>query len=143
MKLIFSYGYKTNPISAQEIKKMKAVINDIRGHHFALGDIKNDYGTTTGATFHSFDPKAASTARGFLDADLKSDLRATHYQLGYMPNNLQTTHQSNYVPMPVQKHSVHNPKLMKSHIDINPGNRNVFDSKSIYMADFNKKQLVD
>ena len=141
-KINFSYGYKVNPISAQEIKTMKGVINDIRGHHFALGESKNNFATTTGATF-VYDPNSAGKAKGLLDASVKNDLRATHYQLGYLPDNHQTTHQATFVPVPVQTKKVHDPQLRKSHFDINPGNRNVFDSKTIYMADFNKKQLVD
>jgi hypothetical protein len=121
---------------------MKGLINNIRGHHFALGEIKNDFGTTTGSTF-VYDPRSAVGAKGLLDDSVKNDLRATHYKLGYLPDNHQTTHQANFVPVPVQTKQVHDPHLRKSHFDINPGNRNVFDGRTIYMSDFNKKQVVD
>jgi hypothetical protein len=131
-----------NPISEQEIKTMKGVIKNIRGHHFALGDTRNDFSTTTGATF-LYDQNSAVGAKGTLDAFVKNDLRATHYKLGYLPDAHQTTHQATFIPVPVQTKKVHDPQLRQSHFNINPGNRNVFDNKTIYMADFNKKQVVD
>jgi hypothetical protein len=60
-----------------------------------------------------------------------------------MQDNHQTTHQSTYVPVPVEKRQTHDPQLRKSHINLNPGNRNVFDSKSMYMVDYTKKEYVD
>ena len=126
-----------NPISADEIKTMKGVIKNIRGHHFDLGECRNDFSTTTGATF-LYDKRSADGAKGTLDASVKNDLRATHYKLGYLPDAHQTTHQATFVPVPAEVKKVHDPELRKSHFNINPGNRNVFDSKSIYMADFNK-----
>lgn len=119
---------------------MKGVINDIRTHHWAFGVNNNDYATTTAGTY-KYDANAAAGAKGFLDDSLKSDLRATHYKLGYMESNPQTTHQQNYVSMPIQTHSKHDPGLRTTNFKLNPNNRNVFEGKSIYMMDFNKRQV--
>lgn len=118
---------------------MKGVINDIRGHHFNLGETKNDYGTTFEATF-KYDAHSAGLAKGFLDSAVKNDLKSSHYKLGYLPSENQTTHLSTFVPMALQKKAIHDPKLRESSIKINPGHRNNFDSKTIYMMDFDKKE---
>lgn len=119
---------------------MKNVINDIRGHHFALGEDRNDFGTTSGSTY-LYDPHRAAGAKGSLDSELKNDLRATHYKLGYMQDNHHTTHQSSYVPMPINPAKFKDPHLRKSHIDLNSTNKNMFEGKTIYMSDFTKKEL--
>lgn len=122
---------------------MKNIINNIRGHHFNLGDSKNDFGTTTGVTY-VYDPSKAQGAKGSLDSELKNDLRATHYKLGYMKdNNSGTTHQSAYVPKPVEQKMVHDPNLRKSHINLNPSYKNNLDAQTIYMADFTRKEITN
>ncbi len=121
---------------------MKGVINDIRGHHFALGENKNDFRTTTGTTY-VYDPSTASGAKGSLDAELKNDLRSTHYKLGYMQDNHQTTHQSSYVPVPLNNSKAKDPQLRKSHINLTTGNKNNFEGNTIYMTDYTKKEMVD
>jgi hypothetical protein len=129
-----------NPISEKEIKQMKGVINDIRGHHFNLGETKNDYGTTFENTF-KYDSHSANQAKGVLDSSIKSDLKSSHYKLGYLPNDSMTTHQATYVPMALQAKVNHDPKLRQSSFQINSGYRNNFDSKTIYMIDYTKKEL--
>lgn len=121
---------------------MKNVITSIKSSHFHLGDVKNDYGTTQ-ATYN-FDPSKASGARGSLSNELKDDLRATHYKLGYLPDAHQSTHQSSYVPLELAKKGNHDPKLRVSHIDIGGNNNNKKqNSRSIYMTDYTKKEIVD
>ena len=129
---------KINNISSKEINEMKGVINEIRGSHFALGETKNDFKTTTGSTY-VYDNKLASGAKGSLDGELINDLRATHYKLGYMPNANFTTHQSSFVPHAIKANKFKDNHLRKTNIDLNPGNRNVFDGKTIYMLDFKKQ----
>ena len=122
---------------------MKNVINDIRGHHWGLGDIRNDFRTTTGATYQ-YDPRTAGTAKGSLDQSVVNDLRATHYKLGYYADNPQTTHQTTFVPVNVEaKKPRDTSSLRKSNIEMSNVKRNVFDSKSIYMVDFVKKENVE
>jgi hypothetical protein len=107
-----------------------------------LGETKNDYSTTTGATF-KFDPYQASKAKGVLEDALKNDLRATHYKLGYQSEVHQTTHQSTYVPLALDKRANHDPNLRKSHFDLNSTNKNILEGQSIYMTDYTKKEIVD
>lgn len=131
-----------NPISEKEIKQMKGVINDIRGHHFNLGEKMNDYGTTFEASF-KYDQNTANKAKVVLDSSVKNDLKTTHYKLGYFPSEDTTTHLSSYVPVALQTKHVHDPKLRQSSFKINPGHKNNFDSKTIYMTDYNKKENLE
>lgn len=121
---------------------MKGVINDIRGHHFLLGENKNDFKTTTGSNY-VYNSDSAISAKCSLDAELKSDLRSTHYKLGYMPDYHQTTHQSNFIPHKLNSNSIIHPNFRKSNIDLSSKNRNVFDGKTIYMTDFNNQIVTD
>jgi hypothetical protein len=120
---------------------MKTVINNIRTHHWNLGEKKNDFITTTGSTYQ-YDQKTAGGAKSNLDPKLKADLRATHYKLGYNPEHLQTTHQATYIQMPNSVNHVSDPLLRKSHITLNMTNHGL-NNKTIYMTDYTKKDLVD
>jgi hypothetical protein len=120
---------------------MKNLINNIRTHHWSLGEKKNDFLTTTGTTYQ-YDQKTAGGAKSNLDPNLKADLRATHYKLGYNPEGLQTTHQATYTEMPNCASRVNDPQLRKSHFTISTTNHG-FNNKTIYMTDFTKKDLVD
>ena len=122
---------------------MKNVINDIRGHHWAHGDARNDFRTTTGSTY-KYDPRTAGTAKGNLDQAVVNDLRSTHYKLGYYQDNPQTTHQTTFVPVNVEAQKYRDTSsLRKSNIEMSSAKRNVFDSKSIYMVDYVKKENVE
>jgi hypothetical protein len=121
---------------------MKRLINNIRTHHWHLGENKNDFATTTGATFN-YDKEKAGGARTNLNEALKNDLRATHYKLGYTPDNHQTTHQSAYVPFNnAKKVDILNPELRKSHFNLNQTNLGQ-DNKTIYMTDYTKKEILE
>jgi hypothetical protein len=120
---------------------MKNLLNNIRTHHWQLGEGRNDFGTTTGNTY-GYDPKQALHARTSLDPNLKNDLRATHYKLGYTPDYLQTTHQATYVPFNANKTGILNPELRKSHFSLNQTNHGQ-DNKTIYMTDYTKKEFDD
>ena len=121
---------------------MKHLINNIRTHHWQLGEGRNDFATTTGSTF-GYDQNKASGARSTLDQNIKNDLRATHYKLGYTPDYHQTTHQSTYIPFnDANKTGILNPELRKSHFSLNQTNHGQ-DNKTIYMTDYTKKEIVD
>lgn len=136
-----SYVYKTNEISNKEIKDMKSLIKDIRGHHWALGENKNDYKTTNNGTY-LYDQSKAIHAKTNLDSHLMNDLRATHYKLGYTPEMPLTTHQQAYVPVPLGNKTAKDPLLRKSHFDFNANNSR-FNSQTVYMTDFTKKEIVE
>jgi hypothetical protein len=121
---------------------MKGLIDNIRKHNFNLGEDRNDYNTTTNSTF-KYDSQSAQTSKGYMDVSMKNDLRSTHYKLGYQQDNNQTTHQATYVPMPLGKAGFKDPLLRQSHFHLGNINKNNFDHKSIYMVDFNKKELVE
>lgn len=118
------------------------MISHIRGHNFNFGNDKNDYGTTSEATY-KFDPINAGNSRGYLDAKLKDDLRATHFQLGFDKDKNQTCHQSSYLPQNVNKIIVNDPNSRRNNFNLNQTNRNVFDGRSVYMVDYTKKQSIE
>jgi hypothetical protein len=119
---------------------MKNIVSTIKGHNFHLGTVKNDFATTTGATF-KFDAADAVRSRGHLDSALIEDLRATHYKIGYMNGPNQTTHQSSYVPVQVDQKKSKDAIVKRNNFNLNQTNRNVFEGRSIYMMDFNKKKV--
>lgn len=135
--------YKTNSLNPYDLKSMKNLVSNIKGHHFNLGENKNDFKTTSGTTHQNFDLQTAHNARGCLNANLLDDLRNTHYKLGYMPDNNQSTHQATYVPMQLSKKHENDPQLRISHFSLNPTHKNVFDQKTIYMVDYPKKEPID
>ena len=139
--IFFSYLPKASALTNNEIKNMKNLVNDIKGHHFHLGECKNDFNTTTGTTF-LYDGSKALGARGSLHKGLKDDLRATHYKLGYLPEQNQTTHQSSFVPVDIGQKAIHDPNLRINHFDFNSMNKK-FDEKTIYMCDYTKKAVED
>lgn len=118
------------------------MIGHIRGHNFKLGNSKNDFGTTNGVTY-KFDSANASNSRGYLDAKLKDDLRATHFQLGFDNDKNQTSHQSSYLPQNVNKPIINDPNLRRNNFNMNQTNRNVFEGKSVYMVDYKKKEAIE
>jgi len=60
-----------------------------------------------------------------------------------MNDQLQTTHQSSYLPIQIDKKSVNNNNFVRNEFNLNQTNRNVFDGKSIYMVDYTKKEATD
>lgn len=129
-------------INNKELKDVKNLITTIKGHHFELGTDKNDFKTTTGAHF-KYDSQQALKAKSTLEQGLKNDLRATHYKLGYMPDTHFTTHQSTYQPLELGKKENYDPQLRISHFNLNTTNNNKFNNKTIYMADYTKKEIID
>lgn len=130
----------SNKINPEDFKQMQKVVKDIRSSHFNLGEMPNDYGTTTGNSY-KFDPQTAKNARGTLDRALINDLRATHYKLGYTSMNNTTTHRATYVPLKVDYKSPKDPLLRQSHFDLGYTNNAIQDGKTIYMTDYVPKPL--
>ena len=58
-----------------------------------------------------------------------------------MPDNNFTTHQMTYQPLELTNKQTHDPQLRKSHFSLNNQNTNKFDNKTIYMADYVKKEI--
>ena len=135
------YGPKSNNISENDIKQMKNTIKNIKGSHFQLGEMKNEYGTTAHLAYQ-FDKEKAKHARGMLDKALINDLRSTHYKLGYMDMKNQTTHRASFgVPKANGVRNAFEPKLQESHVTFNQTGNAVMDGKTIYMTDFVEKEL--
>lgn len=129
-----------NKIDPKDIKLMQGVVKDIKSSHFSLGEMPNDFSTTSGNAY-KFDPDSAKAAKGMLEKKLIDDLRATHYKLGYQQFEGTTTHQSNYVPLNIDLKSVKDPNLQKSHFGLNCMDTIHQDDKTIYQTDYVKKPL--
>ena len=112
---------------------------NLRDSNFNLGDMKNDYSTTTGNAY-KFDPNAAKNAKNALDKDLIKDLQSTHYKLGYDDDIGLTTQKKDYVPYDVGEN-----KLQKNPYgnNFNLGDNNKFDGISIYKSDYVEKEIPD
>ena len=59
-----------------------------------------------------------------------------------MNDQLQTTHQSSYLPIQLYKKSLNN-NVIRNEFNLNQTNRNVFDAKSMYMVDYTKKEATE
>lgn len=129
-----------NKIDPKDIKLMQGVVKDIKSSHFNLGEMKNDFSTTSGNAY-KFDPDSAKAAKGMLEQNLLNDLRATHYKLGYQQFEGTTTHQSSYVPLNIDFKATKDPNLQKSHFGMNCSDKAIQDGKTIYQTDYIKKPL--
>ena len=113
---------------------------EIRRHNFELGDYPNDNKTTNREQFiYSNDFK---DAKGFLNEELKKDLRATHYKLGYIDNTYKSSHEENYVQLPYAKNKFNkelHEDLKRNHFDFKGDDMDELNRKTMYMLDFNKK----
>ena len=125
----------SNKISPEEFKAMQNVIKNIRGSHFDLGEMHNDYRTTMGNAYQ-YDPQTAKNAKPTLDKELINDLRATHYKLGYGPSTKITTHRASYVPMKSDVKLARDPHLRDSHFQIGHTDNATLEGKTIYMTDY-------
>ena len=136
-----NYVPMTKNIDPNEMKVMKDLVKNIKGSHFDLGDMGNDY-STTNMNAYKFDPEAAKDARGNLEKGLLNDLRATHYKLGYGPLEGQTTYNSHYVPHENAQVAGKDPHLQDNHFQFGQyGKANPFEGITIYMSDYIPKPL--
>ena len=107
--------------------------------NFRLGDMKNDYGTTSGNAY-KFDPDAAKNAKNGLDKNLLKDLKSTHYKLGYDNDIGTTTQKKDYIPYELNDNNL--AKMLKGN-NFNLGDNNKFDGISIYKSDYVEKEIPD
>lgn len=136
-----NYRPYINKINPDDIKTIKETVKNIKNSHFELGNMKNDYGTTSHNAYQ-FDPKMAGCARSTLDNKLINDLRATHYKLGYMDTINQTTNRASYVPIKnVGVVRANEPHLQQNHFSFSSVGNAIQDGKTIYMTDYVKKPL--
>ena len=131
----------TKQINPNDLKAIKDSMKNIKSSHFQLGEMKNDYGTTSQLTY-KFDPKAAGNAKSTLDNKLINDLRSTHYKLGYMPEVYQTTNRAAFAPINIYKFvKAKEPHLQENHFSFSSHGNEIQDGKTIYMTDYVKKPL--
>ena len=123
----------TNPYNPKDTKNRKS--------NFSLGDMKNDFSTTSGNAF-KFDPEAAKGANQGLNKDLIKELRGTHYKLGYDNDIGCTTQKSDYIPYGLyddKKNKMPN----KDNFSIGDKYKNKFEGETIYQTDYVEKEITD
>ena len=123
----------TNPYNPNDNKNRKS--------NFSLGDMKNDFSTTSGNAF-KFDPEAAKGANQGLNKDLIKELRGTHYKLGYDNDIGCTTQKSDYIPYGLyddKKNKMPN----KDNFSIGDKYKNKFEGETIYQTDYVEKEITD
>ena len=115
------------------------LMNHIRNSHFKLGDMKNDFSTTSGNSY-KFDPDASKKANNRLNKDLLKDLQGTHYKLGYDNDIGLTTQKKDYIPYELNENKY---KKIAPGDSFNFGDSNKFDGISIYKSDYVEKEIPD
>lgn len=108
--------------------------------NFQLGDYNIAMKTTNKENYY-YD-KSFKDARTCLDEELKKDLRATHYKLGYIDKSYKSTHEENYTQLPYAKNTFNShmiEDLKKNHFDIKGEDLDNDNTKSIYMLDYKNK----
>ena len=120
---------------------LKPKDNKNRNSNFSLGDMKNDFSTTSRNAF-KFDPEAAKNANQGLNKDLMKELRGTHYKLGYNNDIGMTTQKSDYIPYGLyddQKLKMPN----KDNFSLGDKYNNKFEGNTIYQTDYVEKEITD
>ena len=120
---------------------LKPKDNKNRISNFSLGDMKNDFSTTSRNAF-KFDPEAAKNANQGLNKDLMKELRGTHYKLGYNDDIGMTTQKSDYIPYGLyddQKLKMPN----KDNFSLGDKYNNKFEGNTIYQTDYVEKEITD
>ena len=130
--------YRDNYVPKQS-DLSKSLNNNLQDSNFRLGDMKNDYGTTSGNAY-KFDPDAAKNAKNGLDKNLLKDLKSTHYKLGYDNDIGTTTQKKDYIPYELNDNNL--AKMLKGN-NFNLGDNNKFDGISIYKSDYVEKEIPD
>ena len=109
--------------------------------NFSLGDMKNDFGTTSRNAF-KFDPLKAKDANQGLDKDLIKELKSTHYKLGYDNDIGLTTQKSDYVPYGLYDNKK-NQINKNNNFDLGDKYNNKFEGETIYQTDYVEKEITD
>ena len=136
--MTYMTDYRENYIPKQSDLGNK-VPNDNYNSNFRLGDMKPDFGTTSGNAY-KFDPDAARNAKNGLDKDLINDLKSTHYKLGYDNDIGTTTQKKDYVPYDLNDNNL-GKNLNGNNFNLGDGKK--FDGISIYKSDYVEKEIPD
>jgi hypothetical protein len=124
-------GKKATPLDNYNNKNRKS--------NFTLGDMKNDFNTTTGKAFQ-FDPEKAKNANSGLDKDLIKELKSTHYKLGYDNDIGMTTQKSDYIPYGLYDNTKRG-NLTGNNFDLGDKYNNKFEGETIYQTDYVQKEI--
>ena len=132
--------YRENYIKKKgEIDIPKDNIN--KHSSFSLGDMKNDFSTTSRNAF-KFDPEAAKDANKGLNKDLIKELKTTHYKFGYNNDIGLTTQKSDYIPYGLyEDRKDRNPN--KDNFSLGDKYKNKFEGETIYQTDYVEKEITD
>lgn len=127
----------------EEKQKLHKIIGDIKKHNCEYGIDKSDFSTSNSQTFR-YDPVKAKAGRGVLEEKLSSDLKSSHYQIGYDTGikNV-TTSQVTYQPKPITYADKvdSSSELRKSHINYQSNFTKDF-GKTTYNCDYTKKDPI-
>ena len=115
--------------------------NKNRSSNFNLGEMKNDFSTTSRNAF-KFDPDAAKGANSGLNRDLINELKATHYKLGYDNDIGNTTQKADYIPYGLYD-NIKKGKLPDDNFTLGDKYKNKFEGETIYQTDYVEKEIPD
>jgi len=138
---LFRFKYKVNEISEKEIREMKGVINNIRGHHWDNGSKNGSY-TTTNNQFLQYDSTKAKYSSIPLSNEYKDCLRSSHFDIGKGIVPLSSTHVTSYIPNQNIQKTTYNQNLKKSSIEFNPKQTNI-KGNSVYTTDYTVKENLE
>ena len=132
--------YRENYIK-KKAEKMEKPDNENKFCHFNLGEMKNDFSTTS-RNAYKFDPLKAKEANSGLDKDLLKELKTTHYKLGYDNDIGLTTQKSDYIPYDLNdghKKST----IPDDNFTLGDKYKNKFEGETIYQTDYIEKEIPD
>ena len=109
--------------------------------NFNLGEMKNDFSTTS-RNAYQFDPKKAKEAGAGLDKDLIKELKTTHYKLGYDNDIGLTTQKSDYIPYGLFGDTKRS-KATDDNFTLGDKYKNKFEGETIYQTDYVEKEIPD
>ena len=125
-------------MSKKEIEDRNNIANKIKSSNLNFGDNRNDYATTNKETFRHDNLNLASSIN-MLSKDIINDIKGSHFKLGYLNEQPQSTHQSSYVLLK-NLPKIDRTENVNKKDNINLKSSNRFDGKSIYMNDYTIKK---
>ena len=132
--------YRENYIK-KKADKIKMSDNKNKCCNFNLGEMKNDFSTTS-RNAYKFDPKKAKEACKGLDKDLIKELTTTHYKLGYDNDIGLTTQKSDYIPYGLFDDAKKS-KAPDDNFTLGDKYKNKFEGETIYQTDYVEKEIPD
>ena len=115
--------------------------NRNRDSNFNLGEMKNDFSTTSRHAF-KYDPNKAKGANVGLDKDLIKELKSTHYKLGYNNDIGLTTQKTDYIPYGIYE-GQKKKQLPEDNFTLGDKYKNKFEGETIYQTDYVEKEIPD